>query len=231
MLERYLGKLKATGRYDDAIIVFTSDHGESLGEHDYSYEHGLHPYEPSARVPLVFSMPGRVPVGERRDAVVGSVDLVPTILDVVDVDVPVEVQGRSVLPLVQGLRDHGPRESVFLEAGYGEHIGPGRTRALRTRDAKYVRRLKEWALHPSASALLWTFDAALEGGLAPDEFYRLDEDPAELRSRPEDAGAARARLEAWHAWLAAQVASPDDGGAPVLDPETEASLRSLGYIE
>lgn len=213
------------------LVVFTADHGESLGEHDYSFEHGMLPYEPSVRVPLVFSMPGRIPAHQARDAVVASVDLVPTILDVVDVDIPGVVQGHSILPLVQGLRGEGPRDFVYLEAGYGEHVGPGRTQAFRTRTTKYVHRLKGWALRPSARALPWTFDAALEGGLAPDEFYDLQSDPEELRSDRARSGDARVRLEAFHAWLAGQVAvsGADDGVA--LDPETEESLRSLGYIE
>jgi arylsulfatase A-like enzyme len=213
------------------LVVLTADHGESLGEHDYSYEHGMHPYEPSARVPLVFSMPGRIPQGERRSPVVGSVDLVPTILDVVDVAVPDVVQGHSILPLVQGITDVGPQDFVYLEAGYGEHIGPGRTRALRTGTTKYVRRLKQWALFPDLESLPWTFDAAIEGGLSPDEYYDLVADPGETQSLPTDAAAERDRLAAFAGWLMAEVEAASSEGALDLDPETEASLRSLGYIE
>jgi arylsulfatase A-like enzyme len=216
---------------DRTLVIFTADHGESLGEHDYAWEHGMHPYEPSVRVPLAFSMPGRIPVGEQRVAPVGSVDLVPTILDAVGVPIPVEVQGHSLLPLVLGISELPPRDFVFLEAGYGEHIGPGRTRALRTVDTKYVRRLKEWALFPGPGDLLWTFDSALEGGLAPDEFYALSEDPEELHSLSGVAKAERERLDAFHRWLGEQVSSGAAVGVAEIDPETEASLRSLGYID
>ena len=120
---------------------------------------------------------------------------------------------------------------MFLEAGYGEHIGPGRTRALRTVDTKYVRRLKEWALFPGPGDLLWTFDSALEGGLAPDEFYELTEDPEELHSLPGVAHAERERLDAFHRWLGEQVGPGAAPGTVEIDPETEASLRSLGYIK
>jgi arylsulfatase A-like enzyme len=211
------------------LVIFTADHGESLGEHDYSWEHGMHPYEPSARVPLAFSMPGRIPAGEQRMAPVGSVDLVPTILDAVGVPVPAEVQGHSLLPLILGISELPPRDFVFLEAGYGEHIGPGRTRALRTQGTKYVRRLKEWALFPGPGDLLWTFDSALEGGLASDEFYDLASDPEELHNLSGSASVERERLDAFHRWLGEQL-GPVAGSAEI-DPETEASLRSLGYIE
>jgi arylsulfatase A-like enzyme len=212
------------------LVVFTADHGESLGEHDYSYEHGLHPYEPSVHVPLLISFPKRVPTGQVREPVVGSVDIVPTILDALQVPVPPTVQGESLLPLVLGLRNESPRGFAFLEAGYGEHIGPGRTRALRTRTRKYVRRLKEWAIAPRLGSLIWTFDAALEGGLAADECYDLVADPEELHSLGFDP-ALRDSVDAFHRELARQAR--DNGGREPgeLDEKTEASLRSLGYIE
>ena len=214
---------------DRTLVVFTADHGESLGEHDYSYEHGLHPYEPSARVPLSLSLPGRIPAAQVRSAPVGSVDLVPTILDALDLAVPEAVQGRSFLPLALGLSAEPPRPFVYLEAGYGEHVGPGRTRALRTADTKYVRRLKDWAFRPGPAEFLWTFDAAVEGGLAPDEFYVLAEDPGEEHSLRAPAE-VRERLEAFHRELARQVGE-DAAAAGAIDPETEESLRSLGYID
>ena len=64
----------------DTLVVFTSDHGESLGEHGYYYEHGDFVYEASMAIPLVFWWPGRIPPGLRFDEPVSSLDILPTML-------------------------------------------------------------------------------------------------------------------------------------------------------
>ena len=205
------------------LIVFTADHGESLGEHDYYYSHGLHPYEPSVRIPLIVSAPGVVPRASRSGSLVGGVDILPTILDALWIDVPDVVQGRSFLPSVLGLSDDSPQDFVFVEAGYHDHDISGRTRALRRKSTKYVQRLTSWARHPAGLvSLVWTMDARLEGGLAADEFYDLQADPAETRNLLADrrslALEERRVLQSFAARLAAE------GGRE--NPHTPAALDS-----
>ena len=218
------------------LIVFTSDHGESMGEHGEWYEHGIHGYEETARVPLIFAAEGRLSPGVRKRAVVSLVDLVPTILDAFALPVPETVQGKSFLPLLLGLADVGPRAFAFCEAGYNEHVGPGRTRVLRRADSKYIQRLRNWAQLPRRPmTLLYAVDAGIEGSLRPDEYYELQSDPLEQQdlraSKPDFVRRERAALESFIAALAADALNSGAAGPDALDPATTEALRSLGYVE
>ncbi len=217
------------------LIVFTADHGESLGEHDYYYEHGLYPYEATSRVPLIVVAPGRVEAGTRRRAVISLVDLMPTILDAVGAPVGSQIQGHSFLPLLAGLSARGPRDVAYIEAGYGETAGPGRMRALRRSDTKYIERLTRWALFPRTPRSWWmTLDARTEGGLDADEFYDLSMDPLEAHDLGPNADSRAMRdrralravgsLRGTRDFRRGMVA-PEE-----LDEASRKSLEALGYI-
>jgi arylsulfatase A-like enzyme len=219
----------------NTLTVFAADHGESLDEHDYYFQHGELPYEQTARIPLLFVAPGVLPAGAVSPALVTGADLLPTLLSALQVSIPGGIHGVSCLPVLLGLDDRGPHDFVFLEAGFGEHIRLGRTRSLRRVDTKYVQRLTRWAQLPdSPSSLPWSINAWLEGGLQPDEFYDLTTDPQEavnlLGRDPARDARERALLEAFQRRLAAsgQIRA---GQKAELDPATLESLRSLGYIQ
>jgi len=103
---------KMTGR--NTIVVFTSDHGEMLGDHYFWRKQA--PYEPSARVPFLLCAPERF--GIRRCAVVDApathADIMPTLLEMAGVAVPDTVEGRSLLPLMRG-EDAPWRERLHIE--------------------------------------------------------------------------------------------------------------------
>ena len=122
MVDRWLGKvldrLKALDLYDDSLILFLSDHGQPLGNHEHG--HGIvrkcrpWPYEELAHIPLIVRYPGAD--HQRISSFVQTVDVAPTILDFLDVaDGAESMQGASLLPLIRGdkekLRD-------FAIAGY-----------------------------------------------------------------------------------------------------------------
>ena len=91
--------LKAIDRVlpaDDTILIVLSDHGEEFGEHGRRY-HGATLANETLRVPLMLRAPGRLPAGQRRTGPVGLVDLVPTLLELLDIEEPYPLQGRSVL--------------------------------------------------------------------------------------------------------------------------------------
>ncbi|MBU0755596.1 MAG: sulfatase, partial [Planctomycetes bacterium] len=88
---RLIGWLKDSGLYDDSMIVFSADHGEGFGEHDYYYAHGEYLYEHQIRVPLIIRIPGRAP--GRITRTVALVDLYPTALQALGLEVPDHVQG------------------------------------------------------------------------------------------------------------------------------------------
>lgn len=81
MIGRILDKVDSLGLADDTLIVYSSDHGEQIGEHGLWWKHTF--YEDSVRVPLIMSCPGLLPAGERRNQVVNLVDATATMIDAV----------------------------------------------------------------------------------------------------------------------------------------------------
>lgn len=112
---RLLNFLDKTGQRENTIIIFTSDHGEMLGDHGI-YLKGPYFYEPAVRVPLIISGPGILNNGARSDALVELVDLAPTLLQATDTDPHPGMQGHSLWPLLTGkksLETH--RDDIYCE--------------------------------------------------------------------------------------------------------------------
>jgi arylsulfatase A-like enzyme len=133
---RLIAFLRERGLYDDALIVLTSDHGEEFADHEPSYfydRHGHSLYEEMIRIPLIVKLAGRRHAGSRIEAVTRSVDVMPTILEVVGLrPTPDEMQGESLVPLWEG-RESQPR-TAFSEAG----ALPDEIKSVRTRRFKYT---------------------------------------------------------------------------------------------
>lgn len=96
-----LQKLKDLGLENDTLVVFTSDHGETLHDHDCYYDHHSL-YDPTLVVPLAFRFPGRVPEGKTVDDTCRLLDVTPTVLDMLGIDSGIDFDGRSLLPLAMG---------------------------------------------------------------------------------------------------------------------------------
>jgi len=96
-----LQKLKDLGLENDTLVVFTSDHGETLHDHDCYYDHHSL-YDPTLVVPLAFRFPGRIPQGARVDDTCRLQDVTPTVLDILGIDTGINFDGRSLLPLAMG---------------------------------------------------------------------------------------------------------------------------------
>ncbi len=106
-LGRILDRLRARGLYEDALIVSTADHGEVLFEHGY-FGHGHTLFEEELRVPLVVKLPGREgPRGVVRDELASTMDVVPTLVEALQLDAPAALDGVSLLPVLRG---EGPGE-------------------------------------------------------------------------------------------------------------------------
>jgi choline-sulfatase len=110
---RVLEALAATPAAARTAVVLTSDHGESLGEHGYFFDHGEDLFDPCLRIPLVITVPG-APAGRRATELASTLDLVPTVLDAVKVSYPPDLAGTSVLPAVTGGSVPG-RERLFAQ--------------------------------------------------------------------------------------------------------------------
>jgi arylsulfatase A-like enzyme len=113
-LERVLEALDTAGRLDRAIVVFTSDHGDLLGDHGHSQKWTM--YEEVVRVPLVVWSPSRLPGRGEVDALVQLPDVAPALLALAGVEIPPWFEMQSVLPALRG-EPFGGRDAVFCEQG------------------------------------------------------------------------------------------------------------------
>jgi arylsulfatase A-like enzyme len=93
---RMLDTLDQMGIADNTIVVFTADHGHSLGEHKYWYHHGEFLYDPSMSIPLLIKAPGQLDAGAVVEDQVRSIDVMPTLLSLVGVEAP-ETDGVDLL--------------------------------------------------------------------------------------------------------------------------------------
>lgn len=187
-LGAFFDRLRETDRFDSALVVVTSDHGEEFLDHGRLLHH-QNGFEETARVPLLVKLPGGAHGGRRVTALASLVDLLPTILDVVGLPSPEVAQGSSLRPLFTSdqpvrtdlhifsvLRE--TRYKYFAETGdvYDLAQDPGETRPLSDLDPALEQRLatRLWALVNRDIAL----QEALDQGLDPS---RTDLTPEERR--------------------------------------------------
>jgi len=204
-LGRVVSALEGTGALDNTVIVFTSDHGDGLGEHGEK-THGIFVYESTTRVPLVLAGPG-VPSGKRAEGLSRTVDIVPTVLDLIGLPAPADNDGRSLRPLWRGTDDG---RTAYLETLVPRlNFGWAEVRALRGASAKVI-------------------DAPRP------EVYDLANDPGETRnlpaagvSVPEDSDSLRTELEMV---IENDPFTHGEQRQADLDPETRKKLASLGYV-
>ncbi len=112
---RMLQALEDTGQRDNTLVIFTSDHGEMLGDHGIFLK-GPYFYDCAIRVPLILRWPGRIPAGLQSDALVELMDLAPTVLEVCGLSPLDRMQARSLLPICTGQSDPGKhRDQVYCE--------------------------------------------------------------------------------------------------------------------
>jgi len=136
---RILDALKASGQADDTLVIFTSDHGELLGDHGLLYK-GCRFFEGLTHVPLILSWPGRIRAGLQSDALVELVDIAPTILQAAGLEAPERMQGASLLPIATG--DAPPdRHKDLVICDFNDSVGfspvPDRTQATMTFDGRH----------------------------------------------------------------------------------------------
>ncbi len=103
----------------DTAVILSSDHGFFLGEH-HLYDKRLM-YEPSIRVPMMVRYPGKVKAGAKSDEMVLNLDMAPTLLDIAGMQIPAEMQGKSIMPLAEGKTNVEWRKEWLYE--YYEYPG------------------------------------------------------------------------------------------------------------
>jgi tetratricopeptide (TPR) repeat protein len=161
-----------------------ADHGEAFGEHGENH-HGIFLYDETIRVPLLIKAPGQH-AGSKVTAPVGLVDVAPTILRMSKVPVPREMQGTSLLSLIQSSQDNTSesensksRRPVYSESAYG-HLSFGWSKLRSWRTSKYLyigapdRELYDQVSDPLAARNLASSSKAVADTVAAQvaEFYR-----------------------------------------------------------
>jgi arylsulfatase A-like enzyme len=135
-LARVVKHLDDTGQRERTIIVFTSDHGETLGDHGL-IQKGCRFYEGLVRVPLIFNCPGRIQEGLVNDALVELTDKAPTFLDLCGIDVPDHMHGKSLRSILEG-NSNGNSHRDFVRSEYYDALDHAEgTLATMYRDRKY----------------------------------------------------------------------------------------------
>jgi arylsulfatase A-like enzyme len=208
---RLLSELDRSGLGDRSVVVILADHGEGLGDHQW-WGHGIL-YQEQVRVPFLLSVPGMR--GRGIDANVRTIDLLPTLLDLLQLEPPpgAEFDGRSLLGLLEG-GDQEPR------VAYSESIND-----LLAYSDSPLRSESLYAVNDGR----WKLILHREGGTnKAHELFDLRSDPREeldlADQRPEEARRLMEYLERLQPFAAA-------GGGDPPDEETLRKLQALGYLK
>ncbi len=199
--------LKKNNLYDQTLIVVVSDHGEGLGEHGEK-THGFFIYNSTLHVPLIFKLPVEKSFPNKEIGnLVSLIDLLPTVLQVAGVNIPEEVQGKSLLPLMQGRRGQS-LESLYAESYLPRiHFNWSELRSLQEGHYHFIDAPKP-------------------------ELYDLSQDPRELknlyaqrRKIGDDLQGRLARLIKLYLPASGDKTAEQTG----MDPVLMERLKSLGY--
>ena len=169
---RVLAYLDETGQRDHTLIVFTSDHGEQLGDHHLLGKVGY--FDESFRIPLVIAAPGERG-GQVIDAPTESIDVMPTMLDWLGAPSPQAVDGRSVMPFVRGQTPPDWRRELHYEYDF--------------RDIHYSRAETALGLGMDDASLCVIQDAFgkyVHFAASPPLFFDLELDPNQFHNRADD---------------------------------------------
>ncbi len=211
-----LTALRDSGLADESVLVFSSDHGESLGEHDY-WGHGRHLFEPTLHIPMSITWPGRIRP-QTIDAVASNLDLAPTIAGLLGIEYPGEFRGYDWTGVLDG--GAAPVDRIT-------HHQAHRGAVISNHDSELARRggllevgvvregFKEF-IRP-AERRHWRFD--------------LRGDPRELTNLALSASDPTASLQTWMEVVGTGLSRTDAAMPQPLDEETIEQLRALGYAD
>ncbi len=201
-MDQQIGRLLAgLPDRENTLIVVVGDHGEAFGEHGET-THGLFIYNTTLHIPMIWTWPGHIEPGVCA-APASLVDVLPTILDLLELDPPAGIQGRSLTAALSG--GQSSPTPLYAESEYGR-LGYG------------------WASLRTLIDGRWKYIDAPRP-----ELYDLESDFAEtedvLDTHPDVADRLRAALRSWHVDLPRRTVAP-----ATLDADALRALESLGYV-
>ena len=162
---RIMAALDARGYLDNAIVIFTSDHADALGDHGHIQKWTM--YDSVLHVPLLIWSKGRIPGGRVNDDLVQLIDIAPTILEAANLSIPPDFEARSLWGAIDSRPGYVPRDTVYSEVAR-DHVQTG---------AEFIvmRRCRDWKI------VVYLDDE--EG-----EIYDLRSDPGESNNLWHDPG-------------------------------------------
>lgn len=211
--------LDSTGLAENTLVIFTTEHGIAFPRAKGCC------YDPGIEAALLMRLPGTIDGGDRYDELLSNVDVLPTILGLVDGVEPDDIAGRSFLPLVTD-QQYLPRECIFTEMTWHDRYNP--VRAVRTTEYKYLRNF--WhlpAVYLSNDIFVSESGREVREQYHADhrtyeELYDLRNDPNEQQNLADDEEyeAVRAELEEMlRAWMHRTDDPLLDGPVPPADYE------------
>ncbi|MCI0666858.1 MAG: sulfatase-like hydrolase/transferase, partial [Methylococcaceae bacterium] len=218
-----LGRLFRTFRnnnfYDNTLIVLASDHGEEFWDHGGT-GHGFTLYEEQLHVPMIIKPPSAFPVTTREpDALVGIIDIAPTILDYLGISRPDIYEGISLREIIEG--DSAPTRPLFAEDTYFFN-----SYAMLDEYFKFINNRMLPSDLFNTGLLLANIRSLYK--FRDDEFYDLALDPLE---RHNISGSGVVLPRNLNAQIRDHLSITRRGKMKSMDPRSAAELRSLGYIQ
>jgi arylsulfatase A-like enzyme len=219
--------LKSIGTFDNDLVIITSDHGDMLGEHGLLF-HEFVLYEPLIRVPFLIKFPDLYRTGKRYTGLVQTLDILPTLLDYLEIDrsnLAEGIQGKSLLKLVEG---QGSRDFTISERSDWEQGG------LKARKLGYLEKTYpsfDWREHMHEAAIRTKEFKYIQSLGGKGELYNIVNDPGECANlislEPHKAFELTDQMDKWRSSFTkvkqAMVESE-------LDRFVRDKLRKLGYL-
>ena len=200
---RLLDTVRNLGLKENTLVVLTADHGESLSEHDET-DHSMLVYDSTMRVPLILWGPTVLGEGSVVESLVRTVEIAPTVLDLLNLPPLADIQGISLAPLITG------ETSDLHLTGYGESIEPmlfeaSPIRFVREGEWKYIHKVNP-------------------------ELYNVREDPGELDNVAAENPQIVKQLRSKLGELIAEPPLRSSSGTVPIDAATREQLQALGYL-
>jgi arylsulfatase A-like enzyme len=223
-MDEYIGKLinalKEMQLFENTLLVFTADHGEAFFEHNDT-THGQSLYNELIHVPLIITYPKLIKRNTVIDTPVAMIDIMPTIMEVLNIPCFNEMQGKSFLTLFQDEDPIKHKEFIiselFVQRGKG-----GWCTAIITKDYKYI------LIENSLNNILGSKKLAHK---KLQEFYDLRNDPKELYNifcpKSEAVGKLKKKLLVYLSFKRQHIHSPEE---VEIDEDTKQQLKALGYM-
>ena len=198
-----LGLLKEKRLLENTLVVIAGDHGEAFGEHG-EFGHQVFCYEENLRVPLIFHAPGRLPENMRLKQKASLADIMPTILEFQQIPVPASLQGRSLLPAMQGRA--GAERDLYVESFFAsEAFRCAPVQGIIQKNYKYL-------------------------DLPRPELYDLQQDPGESKNLISGSAVLGRKMKTSLNELTRRLGSGIVQGKRRLTDKEKTTLASLGYI-